>query len=177
MDKTKQIEIYLSESQISERVRSLASEISQDFHGEDVTVICILNGAFMFCADLVRSIDLGVHLEFMAASSYGDGMVSSGQVDIKLDLKKSINGQNVIIVEDIIDTGLTVSSLLKELRLRGPKELKVCSLLYKPSKVQHKVPIDYLAFEIEDQFVIGYGLDFAGKYRELPYIGIYRENV
>lgn len=170
----KDVEVYLSSEKIQQRVGQLGEQITRDFSGEDVVVIAILNGAFMFCADLVRHIDLPVRVEFMGASSYGDDTQSSGQVDITLDLKKSVEGKNVIVVEDIVDTGLTIKGLLNELSNRGPRSLKVCSLLHKPAKTEHEVPIDYLAFEIADEFVIGYGLDLAGQYRVLPFIGIYR---
>lgn len=168
------VDVFISEEKIQSRIAELGEEITKDFAGEEVVIIGVLNGAFMFCADLIRQIKLPVHLEFMGASSYGDGTESSGQLDITLDLKKSIEGKNVVVVEDIVDTGLTLKHLLADLKNRSPKSLKTCSLLHKPSKTEHHFPIDYLAFEIEDQFVIGYGLDLAGKYRELPFIGLYR---
>ena len=166
------IEVYLSEEKISNRVKELASEISKDFAGEELVVVGVLNGAFIFCADLVRSLDLPVHIEFISASSY-IGTESTGAVKINLDLKGSIEGKNVLLVEDIIDTGLTMKCLREDLLKRNPKSLKLASLLFKPARLEHKVDIDYLAFEIEDHFVIGYGLDYDGRYRELPYIGIY----
>ncbi len=170
----KNVDVFISEEKIQSRISQLGQEITNDFAGEEIVVIGVLNGAFMFCADLIRQIKLPVHLEFMGASSYGDGTESSGQLDITLDLKKSIEGKNVVVVEDIVDTGLTLKYLLADLKNRSPKSLKTCSLLHKPSKTQHHIPINYLAFEVEDQFVIGYGLDLAGKYRELPFIGLYR---
>jgi len=166
------IEVYLSEEKISNRVKELALEISKDFAGEELVVVGVLNGAFVFCADLIRSLDLPVHIEFISASSYV-GTESSGEVKINLDIKGSIKGKNVLLVEDIIDTGLTMKCLKENLENRNPKSLKLASLLYKPARLEHKVDIDYLAFEIEDHFVIGYGLDYDGRYRELPYIGIY----
>ena len=171
------VEEYISAERIQSRVQELAETIERDFADEEITIVSVLNGSFMFCADLVRHIRRPVTLEFMAASSYGDSTESSGQVDITLDLKKDIENKNVIVVEDIVDTGLTLKGILKLLDSRGPKNLKVCSLLHKPVKTEHEIPIDYLAFEVEDQFVIGYGLDFAGKYRELPFIGLYRGEV
>lgn len=169
------VEVYISEEKIAKRIDELAAQINQDYKGEELYVIGVLNGAFMFCADLIRKINVPVTLDFMSASSYGDGTTSSGNVKINLDIKKEIKGQNVLIVEDIVDTGLTLSALRKEIESRGPKSLKLASLLFKPARLEHKVPIDYLAFEIEDNFVIGYGLDYAGRYRELPYIGIYSD--
>ena len=127
----------------------------------------------MFCADLLRELDLPVITEFMAASSYGEGTTTSGQVDILLDIKTDIKGKNVLFVEDIVDTGHTFKKILEMIKTRGPKSVKIASLLSKPARREHEIDIDYLAFEIEDKFVVGYGLDLAGKCRELPYIGIY----
>jgi hypoxanthine phosphoribosyltransferase len=169
------IDVYFSEEQIKNRVKELAQEITRDFAGEELVVIGVLNGAFMFCADLVRELDLPVNIEFMSASSYV-GTESSGEVTINLDLRNSIKDKNVLVVEDIVDTGLTMTQLLRNLEQRNPKKLKLATLLYKPARTEHKVDIDYLAFEIEDKFVIGYGLDFDGRYRELPYIGIYNND-
>ena len=169
-------ETYISQEDIAKRVKELGKEITEAFQGEELIVVGVLNGAFMFVADLVREIKIPVHLEFMKASSYGDGTVSSGSVDIHLDIKSDIKGKNVLVVEDIVDTGLTLSGIIKDFKGRDPKNLKTCSLLFKPARLENKVDIDYLAFEIEDKFVIGYGLDYAGKYRELPYIGIYSED-
>ena len=165
-------DVFISEEDIALRITDLANAITKEFQGEEVTVICVLKGAFMFCSDLVKEIQLPVKLEFMQLSSYGESTTSSGNVQIKLDLSSSIEGKNVIIVEDIVDSGLTISTLIKMLEARNPKAVKLCSLLYKPSRTTHKVGIDYLGFEIEDKFVIGYGLDYAGRYRELPYIGV-----
>lgn len=162
----------ISEEEITLRIDALAKAINQDFAGQELVVICVLKGAFMFCSDLIKKINLPVKLEFIQLSSYGDGTSSSGTVQIQMDVSGDIKGKNVLIVEDIVDTGLTVKTLLEMLQIRGPKEIKLASLLFKPSKNIHAVPIDYLGFEIEDKFVIGYGLDYAGRYRELPYIGV-----
>jgi hypoxanthine phosphoribosyltransferase len=167
------VETFISEEKIKQRVAELGKQITEDFAGEEIVVVGVLNGAFMFCADLIRQINLPITLEFLAVSSYGDATTSSGEVKINMDLKREIAGKNVLIVEDIVDTGLTLSTLLEIMKVRKPKSLKLASLLHKPAKQTHEVPIDYLAFEIEDKFVIGYGLDYAGKYRELPYIGVY----
>ena len=166
------VEVFLSDEKIKERVKQLGAQITQDYAGEEVTLVGVLNGSFIFMADLVREIKIPVRLEFMSASSY-EGTQSTSNLKINLDLKADVKGKNVLIVEDIVDTGLTVSKLLEEFDTRETKSLKVASLLYKPARLEHKVNIDYLAFEIEDNFVIGYGLDFDGRYRELPYIGIY----
>ena len=165
--------VYLSEEQIKERVISLAGEINRDFAGEEITLVAVLNGSFIFAADLMRHITVPVSIEFMAASSYGDSTESSGELTINLDVKKDLAGKNVIVVEDIVDTGLTLSKLKETLLARKPKCFKLVSLLYKPARLKHPVDIDYLGFEIEDKFVIGYGLDYAGRFRELPYIGLY----
>lgn len=165
-------EVYISEEDIALRIDDLARAINQEFAGQEVTVVCVLKGAFMFCSDLIKKINLPVKLDFMSLSSYGEGTTSSGNVTVQMDLSASIKGQNVIIVEDIVDTGLTIKTLKSMLEQREPKSLKLASLLYKPSRNKHKVGIDYLGFEIEDKFVIGYGLDYAGRYRELPYIGV-----
>lgn len=165
-------DVYISEEDLALRIDALAKAITQDYQGEDIVVICVLKGAFMFCSDLIKKIDRPVTLEFIQVSSYGDSTVSSGSVKLETDLSGSIAGKNVIVVEDIVDSGLTVKTLLELLNMRKPKSIKLASLLYKPSRNIHKVNIDYLGFEIEDKFVIGYGLDYAGRYRELPYVGI-----
>lgn len=165
-------EVYISEEDISLRIDALAKAINEEYQGQEVTLICVLKGAFMFCSDLMKKIHLPLKLDFMSLSSYGEGTTSSGNVKIEMDLASAIKGQNVIVVEDIVDTGLTCKTLMAMLKAREPKSLKLASLLYKPSRTKHSVKIDYLGFEIEDKFVIGYGLDYAGRYRELPYIGV-----
>lgn len=165
-------DVLLSKDQLEKRVKELGNQISKDYSGEEVTIVGVLNGSFIFCSDLVRSLELPVNIEFISVSSYV-GTQSSGTLNINLDLKENIEGKNVILVEDIVDTGNTISKLCSMFEKRNPKSLKVASLLFKPARLENKVNIDYLAFEIEDHFVIGYGLDFNGKYRELPYVGIY----
>lgn len=167
---------YISSEKIKERICQMGAEISGDYAGKEIVVVGILNGAFMFCADLVREIKSPVRLDFMLTSSYGDGTVSSGNIKIKLDMKKSVQNKHVLIVEDIVDTGMTISCLLEMMKARNPASIKLASLLYKPARAKYKIDIDYLGFEIEDKFVIGYGLDLAGRFRELPYIGIYHED-
>jgi hypoxanthine phosphoribosyltransferase len=165
-------DVLISEDDIALRIQALGKAISDDFSGEELIVICVLKGAFMFCSDLIKKIDLPIKLEFISLSSYGDGMSSSGNIEMQMDLSSSIADKNVLIVEDIVDTGLTIKFLTETLLVRNPKKLKLASLLFKPAKNKHPAVIDYLGFEIEDKFVIGYGLDYAGRYRELPYIGV-----
>jgi len=170
------IEVYFSTEQIQSRVAELGAQISKDYQGKELAVVGVLNGSYVFCADLVREINNPLTVDFVAASSYGDGQESSGKVDLRMDVKHSIEGKHVLLVEDIVDTGITISSLIEIFKDRNIASLKVASLLHKPARTVRPVEIDYLAFEIEDKFVIGYGLDFAGRYRELPYIGIYSED-
>jgi hypoxanthine phosphoribosyltransferase len=165
-------EILISTEEIAERVKELGAQISEDYEGEELVIICVLKGAFMFCSDLMKKINLPVTLEFISLSSYGAGTVSSGEVKLKMDISGTIEGKNVLIVEDIVDSGLTLKYLNKHLETKNPKSIKLASLLHKPAKTKYPANIDYLAFEIEDKFVIGYGLDYAGRYRELPYIGV-----
>lgn len=166
------IETYISQEKIETRIKELAQQIDQDFGGEEVVVVGVLNGAFIFVADLIRQMKSPVYFDFIGASSY-KGTESTGKITITKDIKVDIKGKNVVLVEDIVDTGLTISELNVLLKERGPKSIKLATLLHKPAKTVHPVEIDYLGFEIEDKFVIGYGLDFDGRYRELPYIGIY----
>lgn len=165
-------EAMITEDEIAHRIEALGHAITQDFAGEELVVICVLKGAFIFCSDLIKKIHRPLTLEFIALSSYGDSTQSSGNVRLDMDITCNVEGKNVLVVEDIVDTGLTIKTLMAMLQLRGPKSIKLASLLYKPSKLKHHVKIDYLGFEIEDKFVIGYGLDYAGRYRELPYIGV-----
>jgi len=165
-------EVLISEEEIAIRVANLGNAITKDFEGQDLVVICVLKGAFMFCSDLIKKINVPIKLEFISLSSYGDGTSSSGNVRLEMDISSNIEGKNVLVIEDIVDTGLTIKTLMELLEVRKPKEIKLATLLYKPSKTKHPVKIDYLGFEVEDKFVIGYGLDYAGRYRELPYIGM-----
>lgn len=168
------VDIYISEEKIKSRIKELGEKITKDFKGEELVVIAVLNGSFIFCADLIREIKVPVIVEFVGATSYGESTESSGNVKITMDLKRDIAGKNILVVEDIVDTGLTLSNLLEVFKSRKPKSIKLASFLFKSARLKHTVPIDYLGFEIEDKFVIGYGLDFAGKYRELPYVGVYQ---
>jgi hypoxanthine phosphoribosyltransferase len=165
-------EALISEEEIALRIEALGKAITKDFENEELVVICVLKGAFMFCSDLIKKINVPLKLEFISLSSYGDSTNSSGNVRLEMDITANIEGKNVLIVEDIVDSGLTIKTLMELLSVRRPKTVKLASLLFKPVKLKHKVDIDYLGFEIEDKFVIGFGLDYAGRYRELPYIGI-----
>jgi hypoxanthine phosphoribosyltransferase len=165
-------EIFISEEEINLRIDALGRAITKDFENEDLVVICVLKGAFIFCSDLIKKINRPLKLEFISLSSYGDSTNSSGNVRLEMDLTANIEGKNVLIVEDIIDSGLTIKTLMELISVRNPKSVKLASLLFKPIKLKYPVKIDYLGFEIEDKFVIGYGLDYAGRYRELPYIGV-----
>lgn len=166
-------EVYISEEKISERIKELGQEISKDYEDKELLILCVLNGSFIFCADLVRAISTPQTFSFIKASSYGDATESSGKVDIKTFNDIDFKDKHVLIVEDIVDTGHTLSALRKHIENSGVSSVKLASLLFKPARLEHEVEINYLGFEIEDKFVIGYGLDYAGKYRELPYIGIY----
>jgi hypoxanthine phosphoribosyltransferase len=162
----------LEEAVLAARVEELAKRITADYAGETLVVLCVLKGSFVFAADLVRRLDLPVRLEFLGLRSYGDATKSSGAVQITQDLTKPISGEHVLVVEDIVDTGLTLSYLLDLLQARGPKSVRVCALLHKPARKLKDVPIDYLGFTIPDVFVVGYGLDWAERYRNLPHIGV-----
>ena len=164
-------EILISERQIQERVAEMAAEIRRDFP-DDVHLIAVLKGAFVFLSDLVRCIPGKVSLDFMATSSYAAGTTTSGEVKLVKDLDLTLDGRNVIIVEDIVDSGLTLHYLHEILRARNPRTLRTACLLSKPSRRRVNVPLEYVGFTIEDRFVVGYGLDYAEQYRNLPYIGV-----
>src|SRR5277367_3444757 len=162
----------LSADVISARVRELGAAITRDYSEGALVLVCVLKGSFVFGADLARAIDLPLRIDFLGVRSYGEGTESSGVVQITQDLSRPIEHEDVLLVEDIVDTGLTIAHLMDLLRTRQPKSVKVCSLLHKPARARIAVKVDYLGFTIEDKFVVGYGLDFAEKYRNLPYIGI-----
>ena len=164
--------ILFSEEQLKARVREIAGQIDRDFAGKEPMLISVLRGSFIFMADLMRSITLPCTVDFMAVSSYGAGTTSSGQVKITKDLSESIEGRDIIVVEDILDSGNTLSYLLQILQARHPASMKLCTLLDKPDRRIKPVHVDYSGFSIPDEFVVGYGLDFAEKYRNLPYIGV-----
>lgn len=169
---SERIVTMISAENIAERVRELGAQITKEYADRPLVLVAVLKGSFVFAADLARAIDLPLRIDFLGVRSYGEGTESSGVVQITQDLSKPIDGQDVIIVEDIVDTGLTIAHLMDLFRTRGPHSVKVCSLLHKPARARVEVKVDYLGFTIEDKFVVGYGLDFAEKHRNLPYIGI-----
>jgi len=157
---------------IAERVADLGRAITHDFLGEDLVMVPVLKGSYVFAADLARHIDLDVEIDFLGVRSYGSQQESSGVVQITTDLSHPIEGKNVILVEDIVDTGLTVSYLYENLATRQPASLKIASLLHKPARTRVPVEIDYLGFTVDDVFIVGYGLDYAQKFRNLPYLAV-----
>ena len=170
-------EILLSKDQIAERVQQLGLQITREHQGRELVCVCILKGAASFFTDLIRCVDLPLTVDFMSTSSYGSATTSSGVVRIMKDLDKDIVGKDVLVVEDIIDTGLTLSFLKENLVARGARSLKICTLLDKPARRKVELTPDYAGFQIEDLFVVGYGLDYAEKYRNLPDIGILKPEV
>lgn len=165
-----EIKVLIEEEKIQKRVEEIAKEIEKDYEGKNITLICILKGSTFFTVDLARKINKNVKIEFIQVSSYGSNTISFN-IELKLDLKESIEGKDVIIVEDIIDTGRTLSYLIEHLKTRNPNSLKLCTLLDKPERRNYDVKVDYVGFEIPDKFVVGYGLDYDEKYRNLPYVG------
>jgi len=162
----------LSAEAIAQRVRELGASIARDYAGRSLVLVCVLKGSFVFTADLARSIEGHFRIEFLGVRSYGEGTATTGVVQITQDLSRPIEGEDILIVEDIVDTGLTIKHLLDLLQTRKPRSVKVCALLHKPARSRVEVPIDYLGFTIEDKFVVGYGLDWAERYRNLPFIGV-----
>ena len=165
------INVMLSEEEINARIAELGEQISRDYEGKEIFLICILKGASFFACELAKRITVPVNIDFMKVSSYGGGTVSSGQVSIKMYVSESIAGKEVLIVEDIIDSGNTLNLLPKILMERGPKSIRLCALLDKPDRREVDVKMDYVGFRIPDKFVVGYGLDYDQRYRNLPYIG------
>lgn len=169
--------VLVSEQEIAAKVEQLAAAISADYAGRELVLVGVLKGAVMVMADLARALTIPVTMDFMAVSSYGSGTSTSGVVRILKDLDRDIAGRDILVVEDIIDSGLTLSWLLRYLRSRGPATLEVCALLRKPDAVQVDVPVAYMGFDIANVFVVGYGLDYAQRYRNLPYVGTLRPEV
>jgi hypoxanthine phosphoribosyltransferase len=162
----------LKDSEIAARVKELGAQITKDYKEKNLVLVVVLKGSFLFAADLCRAIDLPLRIDFLGVRSYGEGTETSGVVQITQDLSKPISGEDVLIVEDIVDTGLTIAHLMDLFRTRQPRSVSVCALLHKPARARVAVKVDYLGFTIEDKFVVGYGLDFAERYRNLPYIGV-----
>src|ERR1700689_4012919 len=169
---TERLVSMISAEQIATRVRELGAQITKDYAGRNLVLVCVLKGSFVFTADLMRTIDLPLRVDFLGVRSYGEGTESSGVVQITQDRSRPIEHEDVLIVEDIVDTGLTIAHLMDLLRTRAPASIKVCSLLHKPARAKVQIGIDSLGFTIEDRFVVGFGLDFAERYRNLPYIGV-----
>lgn len=166
------VSVLISQEKVEERIKELAAQISKEYEGEEVLLICILKGSIFFTTELAKHISIPVKFDFMSVSSYGDATVSSGRVKIIKDLDDSIEGKNVIVIEDIIDSGRTLHHLLALLSVRGPKSLKLCTLLDKPDRREIDVDVDYTGFKIPDAFVVGYGLDYKQRYRNLPFVGV-----
>jgi hypoxanthine phosphoribosyltransferase len=168
------VDELISQAALAARIAELGRKITEDYAGKELVLVCVLKGSFVFAADLARAIDLPVSIEFLGLKSYGDGQESTGVVQITSDLTHPLAGKDVLVVEDIIDTGLTMSYLMRNFATRGPHSVRLCALLHKPSRARVAIPIDYLGFTIDDVFVVGYGLDWAERYRNLPFLGTVR---
>jgi hypoxanthine phosphoribosyltransferase len=168
----KDVDVMIDAAAVAAKVKELAAVITRDYQGKELTLLAVMKGSLFFAMDLARAIDLPLKLEVLGVSSYSGGTETTGEVRITSDVTKPMKGANILIVEDIIDTGLTMKFLLENLAARHPASVKICALLEKPSRARTKVPIDYKGFVIEDKFVVGYGLDFDEKYRNLPFIGV-----
>ena len=169
--------VLVSQAQLKEKIAELGAQITKDYQGKDLLLVSILKGACVFLSDLMRAVELPLSIDFMCVSSYGAGTVTQGHANIIKDLDVDIEGKDVLIVEDILDSGVTLSHVMEILRSRKPASLRLCSLLEKPERHKVNVPIDYLGFVVPDEFVVGYGLDYAEKYRNLPYVGVLKESV
>jgi hypoxanthine phosphoribosyltransferase len=171
MDPEHRVDTLIARAQLEARVLELGRQIARDYQDRELVLVSVLKGSFMFCADLSRAIDLPLAIEFLGLKSYGDSQVTSGVVQITSDLSRPVAGKDLLIVEDIVDTGYTMAYLRKNLATRGPRSVKLCALLHKPARARVETAIDYLGFTIEDVFVVGYGLDWGERYRNLPYLG------
>ncbi len=169
---SEKIGVLISEQDVNERILEISKKINEDYQGKEIHMICVLKGGVFFMCELAKRITVPVSFDFMSVSSYGDDTKSSGVVRIVKDLDQPLEGKDVIVVEDIIDSGRTLSYLLEILKQRKPASLRLCTLLDKPDRRERDVKVDYTCFEIPDEFVVGYGLDYAQKYRNLPYIGV-----
>jgi hypoxanthine phosphoribosyltransferase len=172
-DQTEQLKpkILIPEVKLQARLTELADEIHHDYRGKEIVAVCILKGSFIFFSDLIRKIDLPMTCEFLGVSSYGNKMVSSGEVKVTLDINEPLENKHVIVFEDIVDSGLTLSYIMSALKQRKPATIKSCSLLFKPESLKTEIAVDYMGFKIGNEFVVGYGIDYAGKFRGLPYVG------
>jgi hypoxanthine phosphoribosyltransferase len=163
--------VLIDPAKLKARIAELGATISQDYAGSEIVAVCVLNGSFIFFSDILREIKLPIHCEFLSVSSYGDKKVSSGEVKITLDINEPLENRHVILFEDIIDSGLTLSYLQNNIKARRPASLRTCSLLMKPESLKMHVNVEYVGFKIGPEFVVGYGMDLAGRYRGLPYVG------
>ncbi len=173
---SERVTVMLSEEEVDKRIQEIGEQISRDYEGKQVHLVCVLKGGSFFMCELAKRISVPVSLDFMSVSSYGSETKSSGVVRIVKDLDEPLKGKDVVVVEDIVDSGRTLSYLLEMLRDRGPKSLRLCTLLDKPDRRVVDVHVDYTGFQIPDEFVVGYGLDYNQKYRNLPYIGVVKLN-
>lgn len=169
--------ILVSEQQLKDKVAELGAAISRDYDGHDLLLVSILKGSVVFMADLMRAISIPCGIDFMVVSSYGSGSTTSGLVKIVKDLDQDLTGKDVLIVEDILDTGITLSHLVPMLKMRNPSSVRICTILSKPSRRRANIEPDYLGFDVPDEFVVGYGLDYAETYRNLPYVGVLKPEI
>jgi len=170
-------DVIFSTETISKRVAEIGAKITEDYEGKNLVIVGVLKGATVFISDLIRHIDLPLKLDYSELLVYGDGITPHSEVILAKDVRKNIRGRDVLVVEDIVDTGLTISFLTEHLGIRQPASLEICTLLYKPSRLRVDVPLKYVCFEIDDCFAVGYGLDFAGLYRNLPYVAKIKEEI
>src|SRR5947199_5517630 len=175
MKLSKELDVLFTPEQIAARVRQLGLQIERDYEAKELVLLGVLKGSFLFISDLARSIDLPLSVDFIGLSSYGEATESSGVVKITSDLSRPIEGKHVLVIEDIVDTGLTMRYLLDNFATRHPASVKICALLSKPSRARARIPIRYLGFEVPDRFVVGYGLDAGEKFRNVPFIGVVKE--
>lgn len=169
--------VLVSEQQLRDKVAELGAQISRDYEGKNLVLVSILKGSVVFMADLMRAITIPCSIDFMVVSSYGSGTSTTGLVQIVKDLQNDLSGMDVLIVEDILDTGVTLSNLIPMLKLRNPSSIKICTILNKPSRRKADIEADYNGFDVPDEFVVGYGLDYDEKYRNLPYVGVLKPSV
>lgn len=170
-------EILVTEQQLQQKIQELGAAISRDYAGKDLLLVAILKGSVVFMADLMRAVTIPCNIDFMVVSSYGKGTSTSGLVKIVKDLDQDLNGKHVLIVEDILDTGVTLSNLVPMLKMRNPASVKICTILDKPSRRKADIEADYCGYQIPDEFAVGYGLDYAENYRNLPYVGVLKREV
>ena len=170
-------EVYFTEEQLHEKVAALGARITEDYRDKNPLIVSVLKGSYVFMADLTRAIDTPCNVDFMVVSSYGKGTKTSGEVQIIKDIAQPIDGRDLLIVEDILDTGITLSKLVPVLKMRNPGSVKICTILSKPSRRMADIEPDYCGFEVPDEFVVGYGLDYDEKYRNLPYVGVLKPEV